>query len=62
MLKQFIECMEEFFLRGIFSRNKLNIVHHQDVHIPEAIAELCIPALLNCGNQFIDKCLGCHIK
>ena len=59
---QGVEGMEEFLLGGIPPGDELDIVHHEDVYVAEAVAELHVPALLDGGNQLVGEVLAGDVE
>ena len=57
-LAQVVERMEKLLLRAVLARDELNIVHHEDVHVAEAFAELLVLVGLHGADQLVGKVLA----
>ena len=57
-LAQVVEGVEELLLRAMLARDELDIVHHEDIHVAEALAELLVLVALHGADQLVGKVLA----
>ena len=57
-----VKGMEKFVLGGVFTGNKLNIVHQEQVCFPVLGAECQVITGFNSGNQLVDELVTLNVN
>lgn len=56
-----VKSMEKFFLRGLFSRNKLDIVYEKQIHMAIFFMKFVCCSCFNGGDQLIGKFIALDV-